>query len=149
MIAPPWFPCFRPGTDRSQTAGDRDLLGFLLAFSRREVRADVDLETAQGLDGQGRVLEIADFLQTDNVGRDLFDIAMDGANLPILFGARRVGPPAGKPLDVPKGGGDGGRGIGGRRRRGWRGCLGGEVAGEEGDDEESQEKAGGHGGKIF
>ena len=89
---------------------------FLLAFSRRKIRADINLESTQGLNGKGRVFEIADLLQTDDVGANLLDVAMDGANLPILFGARRIGPPAGEPLNVPKGGGDGGRGIGERRR---------------------------------
>ena len=137
------FPRFRPRADRLQAAGDRDLLRFLLTFPRWKIRTDVDFESAQRLDGEGGMLEIAHFLQADDVGGELPEIAMDCANLPIFFGARSVGPPAGKPLDVPKGGGDGGRRTdAGATAERARSCLGGESSGEEGDREESRTSLG-------
>ena len=73
---------------------------------------------------------------------------MDGANLPIFFGARSIGPPAGEPLDVPKGGGDGGRRA--RGGDGGRGVVWAKsVPARKASGEERSEKSGGHGGRVF
>ena len=106
MIAPPRFQRLGPGANRLQPAGDRNLLRILLTTTRVKIRADVHLESAQRPDGQGGLLEVADFLEADDVGVELREVAMDGPNLPIFFGARSIGPAAGEPLDIPKGGRD-------------------------------------------
>jgi hypothetical protein len=132
-----------------QPARDRDLLPFPLTLAWRKTRTDVDLESAQGLDGEGCVLEIPHFLQADDVGGKLCKILVDGANLPIFFGPRSIGPPARKPLNIPKGGGEGGREIAGASRRGGKGggrrtCRSGEGTGEEDGCEEEGAESGGH-----
>ena len=62
------FPIFRPRAHRLQAAGDRDLLRFRLSFARREVRADIDFESGERLDGERGAFQIAHFLQADDVG---------------------------------------------------------------------------------
>ena len=95
------------------------------------------------------MLGITHFLHANDIGVEFSEIAMDCANLPILFGARCVGPSARKPLDVPKCGGDcdSRTNKGSRRGGGWS-CLGAESAGEESYRKESDEKSGEHGGRI-
>ena len=92
---------------------------------------------------------IAHFLQAKNIGGELREIAMDRTNLPIFFGARSIGTPAGEPLDVPKSGGDrDGRTNRGWRYRGWGSGLGAESANEESGGKQSREKSGEHGGRV-
>ena len=81
------------------------------------------------------------FLEADHIRCELGDAAMDGADLPIFFGAGSVWAPAGEPLDIPEGDGDGGRGSG----RLWR-CipLREEKAGDEGERDKPEKKSASH-----
>src|SRR5213082_3466535 len=88
---------------------------------------------------------VAHFLHTNDISVKLCEIAMDCANLAILFVARCVGPPAGKPLDVPKGRRDSGRRIDKGNRWGGSGSyLRAESAGKESDQQQWRKKSGGH-----
>jgi hypothetical protein len=48
------------------------------------------------------MFEIANFFQRDKVGVELRQISVDGADLPVLLGARSVRATAGELLHVPE-----------------------------------------------
>jgi hypothetical protein len=89
-----------------QAAGDRNLLAFLLAFPWGEIRANIDFEFIQRLDRYGCVVPITDFFEANDIRLELGKIAMDCANLPVLFLPGCIGTAARKPLNVPKRGSD-------------------------------------------
>src|SRR5205085_6502728 len=101
-----WFPKFGPGAEWLQAAGDRHLLRFVLAFTRRKSRADIDFESRQRFHGERRAFVIADFFERDYVGVELGEIGMHGATLAVFFGTRCVRPATREPLHVPESDGD-------------------------------------------
>lgn len=101
------LPRFRPSADWLQTAGDGNLLALLLAFAWREIRADIDFKSVQRFDRYCRLVPIPYFFETKDIGVELSDITVDGADLAVFFRTRGVGTPAWKPLNVPESGSDG------------------------------------------
>src|SRR2546430_209738 len=85
---------------------------------------------------------VANFFERDDVGIELGEISVDGADLAVLFTARSIRATAREPLHIPKRGGDGGR----RRMR--RGILRGERRGEEDRGEKGGDNSGRHGART-